>query len=46
MQLTVANIMNNAMQYPELLLIGAVVGFILAKLHSRRRGMGGLGGGF
>jgi hypothetical protein len=44
MQLTVASITTRAMQNPDLLAIGLAAGFILAKLHSRRSGMGGMGG--
>lgn len=45
MAFTVASIMNRAMEHPDLLVVGVLAGFILAKLHSRRSGMGGIGGG-
>ncbi|MFB6115169.1 MAG: hypothetical protein ABEK04_02670 [Candidatus Nanohalobium sp.] len=44
MQLTVASIMQRAMANPDLVVLGLLAGFILAKLHSRRSGMGGMGG--
>ncbi|MFB6180566.1 MAG: hypothetical protein ABEJ93_01685 [Candidatus Nanohalobium sp.] len=37
MQLTLNSIMNRAMVNPDLLVIGLVAGFILAKLYDRRR---------
>lgn len=45
MQYTVSGVMNAIVADPELVAIGLVAGFILAKLHSRRSGMGGMGGG-
>lgn len=45
MQYTVSGVMNAVMADPELVAIGLVAGFILAKLQSRRSGMGGMGGG-
>lgn len=44
MQLTVASMTTRAMQNPDLIVIGLALGFILAKLQARRRGMGGMGG--
>jgi hypothetical protein len=32
------------MENPDLLVIGLAVGYILAKIQSRRSGMGGMGG--
>lgn len=43
MQLTVASIMQRSMANPDLLVIGLLAGFILAKLQSRRSS--GFGGG-
>jgi len=45
MQLTAASIMNRAMANPDIVVIGLLVGYILAKIQSRRSGMGGFGGG-
>ncbi len=43
MQLTVASILSRAMTNYDLIAIGLVAGFVLAKLHSRRNS--GFGGG-
>jgi len=45
MQLTAASIMNRAMANPDIVALGLVIGYILAKIQSRRSGMGGMGGG-
>lgn len=43
MAYTVASIMNRTMANPDLIAIGLVVGYILAKIQARRSGMGGMG---
>ena len=45
MNLTVQSIMNRSAENPDLVLIGLVAGYILAKIQARRSGMGGMGGG-
>ena len=44
MQLTVQSVINRSMENPDLLVIGLAVGYIIAKIQSRRSGMGGMGG--
>lgn len=39
-------IMSILMDSPRSLAAGMVIGFIFAKILNRRRGMGGMGGGF
>lgn len=47
MALTVESLMNGMMSNPDVVVVSAAIGFVLAKaLGMRNRGMGGMGGGW
>lgn len=44
--MAVEQLMTNAMNQPDVLLIGVAVGFVTAKIMNMRRNSMGMGGGF